>query len=419
MTTSNFNIINFSTEIPKFTEPRGSAEWVRYGEDNLFPIKLQDLSNRSALHNAIISSKVDNVCGDGLTYDSDIDPKTEAFINSPNPNETLNDILRKLAYDYILYGGCALNIIWDWEAKTISEIYHIDFANLRSGKENEDDEIPFYYYSKDWSNYRKSGNQPLRRYSFCKRTPYINIDNDIPIEDHEDFLSQVLYIKEYRPGVKYYPLPSYIGALGYIETDVEIASFHLSHIKNGMFPGMMITFTNGVPTLDEQKKTKQKFEDRFCGSSNTAKILMSFVDNKDQAPVLSTISPSQLDKQFIQLQETVMQNILSGHKVTSPMLVGIKTEGSLGGSTELATSWEAYFNSTIRPIQNILLRHINNIGKINGAQELNIITKQPVSFKWSEGILANILSVDEMREMIGIETMEDNVETINETKNNE
>ena len=106
-------------KLPEYTERiYGGKPWVRYGSDNLFPNLLQELANRSALHNAIISSKVDYSYGDGLSvvnpYNRERQPDlpTQLFVNHPNPYEDLDSIYRKCLYDYILYGGFAINVIW-------------------------------------------------------------------------------------------------------------------------------------------------------------------------------------------------------------------------------------------------------------------------------------------------------------------
>lgn len=377
-------------ELPKFEEPRYN-DWVNYGSDNLFPVKLIDLANRSALHNAIVSSKVDHTCGGGFTYEKKKDSKTDKFIENPNPNESLEDVYRKITYDLVLFGGYCLNIILSKDKKSIAEIYHVPFNNIRCGKADKTGFIDTYYYSRDWANYKKEGNEPEAIKAY---------------KDGSKEASQLIYVKEYMPGVMYYPLPSYVGAMAYIEIDTEIANFHLAHIKNGMTPSIMINFNNGIPSPDERKKIEKQLARKYQGSDNAGNFILSFSEDKTKAPDVITLSPSQLDKQFIQLQDTVLQNILSGHKVTSPLLVGIKTEGQLGGTTELMNAYQIYTNTVIVPLQNLLMRTIDKITQINGLQELEIIKINPVEFTWEEGTLAQIMTKTEMRERIGLDPIE-------------
>lgn len=349
-------------QTPIFKRSR-SREWIPYGEDNLYPNKLQKLMNNSALNNAIISSKLDNIVGKGLIFKENNICAEKMFL-SPNPYETLNELFTKVVFDNILYGGYALNIIWAKNKKTIAEIHHIDFSKIRMGSENQLGQIEDYWYSKDWSAYRKSENTPVKM-------------NKFDINNRQG--SQLLYVKDYRPGCEYYPLPSYIGAVKYIEVDIEIANFHLSNTKNGMMPNGIISFHNGTPTKEKQKEIERSIKSKFSGTSNAGKFLLTFSDTKDDAPTYEAITPSQLDKQFQILEESVLQNILSGHKIVSPMLVGIKTEGQLGGSSELINSYSIYKKTIIEPYQEQLLSVFNRLVKINKLPELEIIQADPLS----------------------------------------
>lgn len=393
------NLINLAMskiKLPDYAETYwNNKPWVRYGVDNQFPVFLQELANKSALHNAIISSKVDYSYANGLDTKNVYneakasDFSTLLFINHPNPYEDLNSIYRKCLYDYTLYGGFCLNVIWAKDRENVSEIYHIDFSKVRAGKKDEREQVKTYYYCEDWSNTRKYGYKEVDAYN----------------PNHKKG-SQLLYVKEYRPGTFYYPLPSYVGSLNYISIDCEISNFHLAHIINGMTPNMMISFCNGIPTEEERRRIKQQFVDEFTGSDNAGKFFVTFSEDKERVPQLTTISADNLDEQFIQLQATVLQNILSGHKVVSPMLVGIKTEGQLGGNTELETSFEIFNNTVIKPIQKEVTGALNRLLPHtlhwNGT-EVVPTDATPVSFTWSENILSQILTPDEMRERIGID----------------
>lgn len=379
----------FAAITPKFVELR-NYDWIFYGEDNLFPNKLIDLANKSALNNAIIMSKIDNVCGNGFMTD-ELDSKTLAFINKPNSKETLEELFRKAVYDYVIFGGFCLNIIWSRDRKSIAEIYHVDFSKIRSGKSNINGKVYTYWYSNNWAQYRKKEFEPRGIDAF-------DLDNRTP--------SQLLYVTQYRPGLEYYPLPSYMGALGYIETDCEISNFHLSHIKNGMTPGMMITFNNGIPTDEEQSIIEQKIRNRYEGTDNAGKMILNFAADSTKAPSVTTLTPAQLDKQFIQLQETVLQNILTGHQVVSPLLVGIPTPGSLSNASEMLNAYQLYNNTVIEPLKNVVLGTFDKICDINGLQRLDISTAAPIEFSFSESVLAQILSRNELREKIGYDPIE-------------
>lgn len=322
-----------------------STKWVKYGNDNLFPQLLIDLQNRSALHQAIISSKVDYSFANGLdTTDFDENLSLTLFIKHPNPHENLNSIYRKIINDFVLFNGYCLEIIWDNNGEFITQLNHIPFDKIRCGRQKNGNVVEYYYYCNDWKNYTLNKPIKIKRFDLNDRSG-----------------RQLFYYKDYHAGMEFYPLPSYVGALNYIAVDGLISNFHLAHIENGMNPSMMITFCNGIPEEEERRIIKRKINEEYTGSDNAGKIIVQFAKDSESAPKIDTLTADNLDEQFIQLQDTVLQHILSGHKVVSPMLVGIKTEGQLGGASELKNSYKIYYKTVICNIQQIILNSLNNL----------------------------------------------------------
>lgn len=389
-------VINLEkVDIPKFEETR-YLDWIKYGDDNQFPNHLQDFANNSSLHNAILSSKVDYSCGEGITYEESENKKTAELLEEVYPNESFEDFFRKIVYDYVIYGMYAFSVTPSKDGlRPYYKHYPID--KLRCSKKNQKGEITAFYYSNDWKNYRKTENLPIiiPAYGFGKKNE-----------------EQMVYYKDYVPGCDYYALPSYVGALDYIQCDKEIGQFHLSHLNNGMMPGHAINFY-GIPEPDERKNIIKNITEKQTGTANAGKVFVTFADDNATAPTVTTIGATDLDKQFSQLGETVLQQILSGHKIISPMLVGIKTEGQLGGSSELENAFNIFYSNIIKPIQKNCLREVNKINKKYGISELTVVPSMPISFQWSEGVLSTIMTKDEMREKIGL----DPLGQINESEN--
>jgi len=372
------------------------GNYIKYGEANNYPQLLIDLLNSSALHNSIINSRKDLVVGDEVVI-LNTEPversKTEQFIESVNPKETLHEVIDKLTYDYETFGGYALNVIWSKDRTKIVQMYHIDFSTIRSGVADMHGEIHEYFYSPDWSKCRYKNNKPVSIPAFNK--------------DDRSQPSQLIYHKGYRPGQWYYPSPSYVAALNWIELDGEISNFHLSNIKNGMVPGMWVNFNNGEPQNAEQRKAIYKaIQDDFQGSSSAGKFVITFSDDANKAPTFQPMGVSDADKLFITLQDLVLQNVLSAHQLTSPMIAGIKTAGSLGGRTELIEAFELYSNMVVKPDRRFVLDPINKILELNNLSSIDLQNTTPISFTFTESILQNILTEEELREMIGKEAKE-------------
>ena len=126
--------INFAGhDIDKYKTPdfyqEKNKKYVNFGSDNLYPLYLVDLFNRSAKHNAILTGKQTYVYGSGLK----IEGVWDLFANA-NRFDSLDEIFNKCILDKLLYGGYALQIIWDRVGESIAEIYHMDFSKIVWGK---------------------------------------------------------------------------------------------------------------------------------------------------------------------------------------------------------------------------------------------------------------------------------------------
>jgi DNA-binding Lrp family transcriptional regulator len=340
-----------------------------------------ELFNRCSKHNAIITGKALMIKADGFETES---LPLEEFIKAND----INEVLYKASLDLEMFGGFYLDIIWSIGSGKIAAIEHIDFSKIRVS----DCETKFYY-CEDWADMKlvraEGGVRQLKQFN-----ANINIGR------------AVLYVKQYRPDCKVYPLPDYIGAIASIETDIEIANFHLNNIKNGFSAGMMINFNNGQPTPDIQREIARKLKLKKQGTDNAGEVIINFSDSKDKAPEILPLTPSDLDKQFLQLREDTTQEIFTGHKITSPMLFGIKQAGQLGGRTELLDSFELFQNTYINSRQTFLEYVFNNLFAINQLGEAKIKKVKPLGYVLSENILTQILSKDELRKMIGYEAAE-------------
>ena len=330
-------------ELPEFREVRGK-NWVSMGQSNNFPAKLIELYEGSSIHHTCIQAKVDGTVGEGVEFIGG------EYINSDG--ETWNDILAKVALDYMIFGTYALNLIWNREGSRIAEVYHLPVANVRSGKLNEVDKVEHYYYSSNWGNTRK----------------YVPVEYPAfnPTDTKGDMASQIYYCKKYTPGADVYGLPSYMGALNAIQIDKDIDVYHAQTLENGLFPGMFITLTNGNATPDERQRMYADLERTFSGSKNAGKMFLSFVDSPDRAPKVETIDHSN-DDYLLLMQERIVNSITTAHRITSNRLIGISdAAGFSNNADEIKVAYAHFYSTVIEPIQEHLEKTLGYIAKNAG-----------------------------------------------------
>lgn len=356
----SFNIYEFSRpEIPKITEKK-SHSWVEYGDNNDYPDKLTELINTSAIHNAIVDGKALMMAGDGIYLNNaKTKEENESIYNSLDVQSKKNydnlvdifkedDILKKCAYDFQKNGSLAVEFIYSLDFSKIAKIKFISTDKIRSGK-FEDDKITEYWYSRDWSQHKKDGYKPERMAAFDK--------------NNKKEYNQLLFIK--RGNLDYYGEPSYKGALSWIKIDSQMGIFHLSNIENGFAPSLTFKFYKKPASPQEQDFILDNIKRQFGGAKNSGKALIFFSDGKENAPDVEPVNVSNLDKQYLLLSELAVQNILSGHKVTNPLLFGLSVPGKLGGSNELEKSYKIFHETVIKPEQIYLNELINIVNDYN------------------------------------------------------
>lgn len=400
---NEIKVYNFSTvDLPSFQHRRiNGNEIVQFGDNNLYPEYILDLYNTSSMHNAIIENKSKSISGIGIKVEGEDNLNTgekiivDDILNKVSFDCDLQELVRRISKDWCLMGSFALEIIWNKSRNAIAQINHIDVSKVRIS-EMVEGKILNYYYSQDWKN-RKIKPTQIQTYNPLTARKYPR---------------QLLYVKEYRTGNDYYALPGYISAINWISLDAEISKFHLSNIQNGFTPSLLISFNNGVPTPEEMDVINDQLEKKYSGSKNAGKLMLTFNESKDKAPDIKVLETSNLDKQFIQLNESVLQNIISAHKVTSPLLMGIKTAGELGGSNELEIAFKIFENNVIKPERLLIEQTLNKLlAKFKTPVKIEIV---PNSFdiSFSEATLLSILSIDEMRAKIGYEPVSKNNDNI-------
>lgn len=371
-----YSVNPIQPNMPQFIE-RMDRKWVVYGEDNLYPQFVASLFYKSAINRTAIQSKIDATIGEGLKT---LDPTQQYTLRRANPNESWNDVFEKCAQDYITFGGFAINVIWNNEATGIAEIYHADFTKIRSANINPtEDKVDMYYYCPDWANYKKI--KPVEYPAFDPKKA-------------QDQPSQILYFFDYEPGNLFYPLPSYAGSINDIQIDIEVSKFHISNLANSLNPSLFIGLNNGIPEPDEREEIYDELTMAYRGSENAGKAFIAFSQDKEHAPDVIPIQSAN-DTYYTTLESRITTRILTGHRITSPLLLGLYHEGAGGGfssnANEILVAYNHFIATCIKPIQKSMLKVFNNLFSYYGydselyIQPNNVVQAEEDVTKTTEG----------------------------------
>jgi hypothetical protein len=235
------------------------------------------------------------------------------------------------------------------DRSTIAQINHLPYENCRLACSDDNDDVTGVWYSRDWSDTRKKKNNP-------HYIPFFDINTK------EENPKQVMFQHSMMVGSEYYPKPDYIGSINWIELTRQIGEYHVNNILNGFFPSLIASFNNGIPTLEEQRMIKQQLQLSIQGAENAGKVLTFFNEERDRGVEFTAFPISDSDKQYEFLSTESTNQILIAHRVTSPLLFGIRDGGGLGSNTdELKTSMYLFTKQVIEPFQRIICDGVDEL----------------------------------------------------------
>lgn len=368
-------VVSFAAcDMPVIKESPGK-DWVSFGERNDYPQLLLKMTTQSPIHNAIVFQKSLMVAGSGFSVDgvsiealrkeqyTSAEQEVQNFLS--NAGDDLHQVVGKVAMDYEVFGAYAMEAVWSLDFTKVVMLKHVDVSKVRVGKRDSEGNVNYYYYSEDWT---RTGQNPVHTIQAFSKKKY----------EGKDY-NQLIYVKNHKPGFDHYGVPSYYDCLNAIQTDVQLGIFFLATVNNGFNPSMMVKFFEKPGSAEEKHDIYNSIKRQFGGVKNSGKALVFFSDGKDLSPDVQPIATQNLDKQYITAADQAVNRILSGHRVTSPELMGVSIPGKLG-TGDLETSYKIFNATVIRPDKNTIENTINEIAEINGIkQKIGIMEFNPLA----------------------------------------
>lgn len=324
---------------PKLQENK-SKNWVLNGNNNSFYQDIIDRFNGSPTNSAIITSYIDLIYGNGLSARNKNMPAWINFLTILKPVE-----LRKIISDFELFGEASFQVIKTKDGKDINSIYHIPKQFIVPTLENEDGEIEGYWYCKDFKDIVK--NKPVFYPAFGASKESI----------------EIYCLKPYKAGKNYFADPDYLAALPYAQMEEELSNFYINSIKKGLSAGYIINVPDGGTYTPEQKdEFEAKIKAKLTGSPNAMSFVISFNGVDKEIGITPFPVNDAQHKQWEYLTGEARQQIMTGHKVVSPKLFGIMSEGGLGNNAnELDEAEAQLMKRVIAPKQRVILEALEEV----------------------------------------------------------
>ena len=357
----NLHIVNLASyNRPKISEDK-NRDWVEYGDDNDYYSYLIELYTNSTTNHSIINGVSNMIYGKGL----------DALDSSKKPNEYAamrsifsDSCLRKVVLDLKLLGEGSFQVLY--QKGEVKKAEHFPRQTLRAEKMNDEGQIEAYYYHPNWSKVKRSDKpQRIAAFGFGNgNEPEIKI------------------VKKYVSGYDYYCPPDYQGGLAYAELESEVADYLINDVQNGFSGTKVVNFNNGVPDAEKQLQIKSDVMRKLTGARGE-KVVIAFNNNAESKTTVDDIPLNDAPQHYEYLSNECSAKLIVAHRVTSPLLLGIRTENNGLGSNadEIKTAALLFDNITIKPYQDLLTDCIDDILAVNGISlKLYFKTLQPLAF---------------------------------------
>lgn len=298
-------------------------DFVSWGDNNKYNLFLKNLYDNSPTLSSIIRTITDFVVGNE--------------IKSNKQQDEIEDIVSNLIYDYILYGNAYLNVL----RNAFNQVVEVKYVDANYIRVNEDCSV--FFYSKDWNkSYGKVKTLTLPKYT----------------EDN-GAKSSILMFKNNIKDI--YSSPIYYSCITAILIEAEISKFHLNEILNGFSASAIINMNNGQPTEEQMEEIERKITDKFTGSDNAGRFILSFNNNKDNATTIERLSTDDYADRYNSLEKTSKQQIFTCFRM-NPNLIGYATENNGFSSEEYKDVFNIFNRTQIKPIQKKLVNLFNKVG---------------------------------------------------------
>ena len=364
---NNIEILKLSAYTSPVIQENKKDNYIEYGNENNYFQYLIDRFLYSSTNNAIITGTVNMIYGKGL----------DALDSARKPNEYAQmkslikgDMLKKVALERKMLGMAAIQVIK--EKGVVKKLDHFPMHTLRAERCNDKGEIEAWYYHPDWTKKKPSEK--------AKRIPAFGFGKGNEVE--------LYIIRPYISGFHYYTPIDYSGALPYALLEEEIADYLINDVKNGFSGTKVINFNNGIPSDEKRDEIKRDVLNKLTGSKGE-KVIIAFNSNAESKTTVDDIPLNDAPAHYEYLSKECFEKLIVGHRVTSPMLLGIRdTGGGLGNNAdEIETATLLYDNLVVKPYQLEIIEALDNILSVNDITlKLYFKTIQPLEMIDTNGL---------------------------------
>ena len=372
----------FSLSVESYKKPVVEAEKLSkdgialFGEDNQYPQRSIEQYKNSPTHSAICGWVGEMYAGNGFVFEtksSEVQQSTvDDWAKLVGDGRSINRIGKSIALDYKIHNGYCVQVRWAKDGKTISRIKYMDFSHVRK-LIDENGDLVAYLVCKNWKAETKATDKGVIRLPAFdpeavtrkQRDEQGNVIQDADGNELEainpetgtpyiEEPNQLFWFAGTCPGMIHYPYPIHVAADVCIKIDVLFQDFHVNNLLNGLLPSFMLSFNGPEPEEDEKKEFIRDLDKNLRGTNGKKTIVVWGGDGVEmQAHILDVKNN---EARYLEIHKAAIQQIISGHRLASPMLAGVAGTGTLGGNAqELEAAFSVAKVTIILPGQDALI----------------------------------------------------------------
>ena len=348
-----------------FIDLGNTYDYIPFGDDNLLPRQIIQLSREVAVHRSILNSKAFFISGKGFTSNND---KLNVFINAVNNDfEDLRDVIYKVIFDELNIGNAFFEIVTN-KTKSFLQFYHQDASKCRLSA----DGLQVIIHP-DWENYKGK-----------KDKNKISLPIYPKFSKQENLYRSIVHIKQYEPEFFYYGLPTWYAGLKSVIISGLTDEWNKTRLEN-QFNASGLLVIPGVNDTADAETLQTEFEN-FAGanSKKSSKLIIQYL--KDLAPNQTSQAAQYIqfaqnqDGSWMELYNLSHTHLLSIHNWFKT-LCSFYVDKSGFDTDRIINEYEIALNTTISFYQSRYIKLLTRIFKeFNyNATTLQFINESPIS----------------------------------------
>lgn len=304
-----------------------------------FPLSVEQSIYESApAHSACIKLAVNSAISMGyefVDYES-LPAKDKIAIQTFKVSTNLSKFIKEITTDYRLHNRINIMVIKSNNSLT--------FKRISPAKIGYNYDKTKYFFSNDYAS--TSFTSVYDKYDITKPDGVYMLDFDGMVD-------------KYDP----YPAPEWLSGFKHIKINAAIPDFHDANMVNSINPSMVIKVPKEFKGDEKQKWFKELFKQK--GVKETGNVMVFSGAQKDLLPEVQQLSANDNDKLFKELRESTIDDICMAHNV-NPVLIGVKTPGSLGANQESELAWKIFNDLVVTDLRNHIEESINTLLMYSG-----------------------------------------------------